>query len=62
MKRIERALQQNDGPVCVYLMLMESKLHALKQQQRRSTDLLRQKGGSGGWEQEPQVRVDIYCG
>jgi len=35
MKRIERALQQRDGPVSIYLMLMESKVDVFKQLQRR---------------------------
>eukprot|EP01032_Pedospumella_encystans_P019436 gene19436-22095_t len=35
MKRMERALQQSDGPVNIYLMLMESKVDVLKQLQRK---------------------------
>lgn len=35
MKRIERAMQLSDGPVSIYLMLMESKVDVLKQLQRK---------------------------
>lgn len=52
MKCLEKALQ-SDGPVIVYLMLMESKVDALRKLNRSS-------GVQGKREQTPQVSSAYY--